>query len=384
MNYARQHHIGHHQNPTTTQTADFAQTIGRVRRLDAKTKERRRNKKRQTEIGTDNGATNGFLKCSFLPKLQEAQTVQACGKPEKTERDFYQSLSKLAGHYGIQPMQSRQYGYPYNIALALDDTEEQLRKKFCDWEELRLIQDSKKTYFVSEERYSTGATLYYIPVVPLYRLSKNPTRKQAVQLLQSVCAYLYHIADVPYYRQESSYLSWMYEMVTEWIVSDDENEDTTTYLSEIRQSEQIGERMEQKIYNKHNLSRFAVRLNSFKIKDGFDQDCYKLASEAFVLYEQFPNANINRNALPNGEASEEDMENSIGMEKYVSFCADAKGILFQTLFDSVNTELQEYGQMEEPTIVKRFDGSDITANTLEFENRVFALIEELIYILNNF
>lgn len=384
MNYARQHHIGHHQNPTTTQTADFAQTIGRVRRLDAKTKERRRNKKRQTEIGTDNGATNGFLKCSFLPKLQEAQTVQACGKPEKTERDFYQSLFKLAGHYGIQPMQSRQYGYPYNIALALDDTEEQLKKKFRDWEELRLLQDSKKTYFVSEERYSTGATLYYIPVVPLYRLSKHPNRKQAVQLLQSVCAYLYHIADVSYYRQENSYLYWMYEMVTEWIVSDDENEDTTMYLSEIRQSEQIGERMEQKIYNKHNLTRFALRLNSFKIKDSFDQDCYKLASEAFALYEQYPNAAINRNALPSGEASEEDMENSIGMEKYVSFCADAKGILFQTLFESVNTELQEYGQIEEPTIVKRFDGSDIIANTLEFENRVFALIEELIYILNNF
>jgi hypothetical protein len=384
MNYATQHHIGHHQNPTATETEYFAQTVGRVRRLDAKTKKRRRNKKRQTEIGTDSGATNGFLKCSFLPKLQEAQTVQACGKPEKTERDFYQSLSKLAWHYGIQTMQSRQYGYPYNIALALDDTEEQLRKKFRDWEELRLIQDSKKTYFVSEERYSTGATLYYIPVVPLYRLSKHPNRKQAVQLLQSVCAYLYHIADVPYYRQENSYLYWMYEMVTEWIVSDDENEDTTTYLSEIRQSEQIGERMEQKIYNKHNLSRFAVRLNSFKLKDSFDQDCYKLASEAFALYEQYPNATINRNALPDGEASEEDMENSIGMEKYVSFCADAKGILFQTLFDSVNTELQEYGQMEEPSIVKRFDGSDITANTLEFENRVFALIEELIYILNNF
>ena len=98
MNYATQYHIGHHQNPTATETEDFAQTVGRVRRLDAKTKERRRNKKRQNEIGTDNGTTNGFLKCSFLPKLQEAQTVQACGKSEKTERDFYQSLSKLAGH----------------------------------------------------------------------------------------------------------------------------------------------------------------------------------------------------------------------------------------------------------------------------------------------
>ena len=381
MNYATQHHIGNYQHTRTETTTAIAPTVGRVRQLATKTKGRKPSAERQAEIRTNSNATNGILKCTFLPKLKTAPSVQTC---QKTERDFYKSLSKLAGHYGIQPMQSRQNGYPNKIALALDETEEQLRKKYCDWEELHLIQDSKKTYFVSEERYSTGATLYYIPVVPLYRLSKNPTRKQAVQLLQSVFAYLYHIADVPYYRQENSCLYWMYEMVTEWIVSDDENEDTTTYLSEIRQSEQIGERMEQKIYNKHNLTRFALRLNSYKIKDSFDQDCYKLASEAFVLYEQFPTATINRNALPNGEASEEDMENSIGMEKYVSFCADAKGILFQTLFDSLNTELQEYGQMEEPTIVKRFDGSDITANTLEFENRVFALIEELIYLLINF
>ena len=157
MNYATQHYIGNYKPTRTKKTKAVAPTIGRVRQLDAKTKGRKRSAERQAEIRTDSHAANGFLRCSFLPKLQETQTVQACKKSKKTERDFYQSLSKLSEHYGIQPIQSRQYGYPYNMALALDDTQEQLRNKVRDWEEIRLIQDSKKTYFTSEERYSTGS-----------------------------------------------------------------------------------------------------------------------------------------------------------------------------------------------------------------------------------
>ena len=60
------------------------------------------------------------------------------------------------------------------------------------------------------------------------------------------------------------------------------------------------------------------------------------------------------------------------------------GWLMDNVVESVNNELQEYGQMEEPIIIKRFDGSDITANTLEFENRLLPMINELTYILNNF
>lgn len=200
------------------------------------------------------------------------------------------------------------------------------------------------------------------------------------QLLQSVYAYLYHIAGVSSYRQEENYLYWMYEMVKDWIESDDVNKDTLICLSEMKQAEQIGELMEKKIYNHHNLSRFKERLNGFKSKDQFDHDCFKLAFETFALYEQFPNETIYRNARLNRETVEDDddddMENVVTMDKYVSFCADAKGLLFQTLFESVNTELQEYGQMEEPVILKHFDGRDITRNSLDFENRVFALIED--------
>jgi hypothetical protein len=76
-------------------------------------------------------------------------------------------------------------------------------KQSLDWEEIRLIQDSKKTFFTSEERYNTGATLYYIPVVRHF-VVERPKAKTTAQLLISVCSYLYHIADIPYYRQEAA------------------------------------------------------------------------------------------------------------------------------------------------------------------------------------
>ncbi|WP_185113231.1 hypothetical protein [Elizabethkingia meningoseptica] len=303
------------------------------------------------------------------------------------ERDFYQSLSQLAEHYEITPSPSIHLGFPYNIVFVIEDLKKQLKIKIKNWEQIRLVQD-RKTYLLSEERYNTGATLYYIPIVPLYRLSKSPNYKQATQLLQSVCSYLCHIAGVPYYRQQESYLCWMYEMVSEWLI-DDETEDTPEYLREIKQSEWIGDYMEQKIYNPQNLILFKERINRFENRDSFETDCLLLACDTLALYEMFPDATIYRNIqrkernTNNDDYDEDYHERTITMEKYVSFCADDKGILFQTLFDSVNAEFQECTEIEEPSTQKRFDGTNVSNDNLDFENYIFPLIERLIDILNS-
>ena len=382
MNYATQNHIGNYRNTRTATTTAIAPPVKRVRQLDAKTKGCKRSTERQTQVSSNSDVANGFLKCSFLPKLKETKTVQACRKSDEMERDFFQSLSKLAEHYNIEPAQTKQFAYPYNMALAMADVEEKLKSKVLDWEEIRLVQDSKKTYFVSEERYNTGATLFYIPVSPLYRLLHDKKRKTNAHLLLSVCAYLYHIADIPYYRQEASYLYWMYEMMNDWVEQDDYTEETEVYLSEIKQAEFIGDFIEQRIYNRINLTVFEQRIEKFNVRNDFDRECLTVAKEAFSLYQTYPNENVFRNAKPNGEAYEEDMDNIIGMEKYISFYADHKGWLNETLIESVNTDIQEYGQMEEPIVLKQFDGRDITANNLCFENRLFQLLHNLSDILH--
>lgn len=383
MTYATTYQIGYDTHTQRAKAKTVAPPVERIYQLDESPKGRRRNTKGQTAVCTDNHVANGFLRTSFLPKLNETETVQACRKSAKTERDFYKSLSRLAGHYCIEPMPTQSYGYPYNIALALWDTQEQLSKKVRDWEEIKLLQDSRKTYLTSEERYNTGSTLFYIPVVPLYRMLRDPKRKHTAQLLLSVCTYLYHVVDIPYYRQENSFLYWQYEMLKEWVVSDEYTDEMSSYLSELEQAEWIGDRMEQKIFHRANLTFFKERLTRFKSTDALDLDCLTLAQEAFELYQQYPNENVFRNARPNGEAEEDDMEYVVTMDKYVSFCADGKGWLNENLEQCVNTDLQEYGQMEEPVILKCFDGSDITGNNLDFENRLFTLMEELAYLLSN-
>ena len=379
MNYATQHHIGNYQHTRTETTTAIAPTVGRVRQLATKTKGRKPSAERQAEIRTNSNATNGILKCTFLPKLKTAKSVQAC---QKTERDFYKSLSQLAEHYNIEATQTKDFGFPYNIVLAMWDMETKVKRTNKNWDSFKLIQDSTKTYFTSEERYNTGTTLYYIPIVPLFKMLKDPKRKKTAPLLLSVCSYLYHIADVPYYRQEDSYLYWLYEMHKDWVEQDDETDETETYKSELRNAEYIGDKVEQKLFNRSNLKVFKQRLNRFKSVDTFDRECWQVACNAFALCTEYPNTTIFSNAtLPEKDPYDNDEDEIIRMEKYISFIADTRGWLYESLSDTINNEFNEYGAMEEPTISKRFDGSEIPTANLDFENRLFGLLNDLSGIL---
>lgn len=382
MNYATQYHIGNNQHTRTETTTAVTPTIGRVRKLATKTKGRKPSAERQAEIRTNSNATNGILKCTFLPKLKTAQSVQAC---QKTEGDFYKSLSKLAEHYSIEPMTTQAYNFPYNIVLGMWDIDTKLKRTHRNWDSLRLLQDSKKTILQSEERYNVGTTLFHIPIVPLFQMLKDPKRKKNAQLLISVCSYLYHIARIPYYRQEDSYLYWLYETHKDWIEYD-ETDETETYKSELRQAEVIGDRIEQKLYNRINLTLFEQRLSRFKSRDTFDRECWQVACNAFAIYTEYPKATIFRNApFSEEDPYNDDCENeAIGMEKYISFVADTKGLLYNSIVENINGEFNECGILEEPSISIPFKGNDTSGKSLDFENRMFDLLDDLYMLLENY
>ena len=117
----------------------------------------------------------------------------------------------------------------------------------------------------------------------------------------------------------------------------------------------------------------------------FDYDCWQMACNAFALYTEYPQASIFRNAPINEDPENEEDENEIiGMEKYISFISDTKGWLYESIADSINNEFNEYGAMQEPTICKRFDGSKIITTNLDFENRIFALLNDICDLLYNY
>ncbi|KRB53729.1 hypothetical protein [Flavobacterium sp. Root186] len=385
MNYAKDNPIGNSETVRAKKTKTGSRTARRVYGLDAETQGRRRGAERQAKVSTCGDATDGFLKVSFLPRIQENKTLQAGQDISKMESDFYSSLDSLAGRYSIMPMATRHFEYPYNMALAVWDLQEKLKKTVGNFSELRAIQDSHRTYLLSEEKYTTGTTLYYIPIEAIYQMLREPKHKQNAHLLLSVCSYLYNIADVPYYRQQGSYLYWLYEMHREWTEEEQDREENERYIREFVKAELIGDCIEKKIFNPINLAVFEERLKAFKSRDDFDKQCLDIGKKAFAIYTDYPNESIFRNAPTRDEEQDEETENeSIGMEKYISFISDTKGWLYESIEESINSEFNEYGAMDEPTILKCFDGSELTENSLDFESRLFKVLDDMCALLYNY
>ncbi|MGJ1501404.1 hypothetical protein [Sphingobacterium multivorum] len=385
MNHATAHHKGNRSRSHRPQTETTSPTASEIRRLDAKDKRCGRTAKGQAQFGSQRNASDAFLKCTFLPKLREDSCAVFSKGQEEMERDFYLSLSLLAEHFSIEPIDSRTYGYPYNIAIAIADMEKRLKSAVPHWEALRLVTDGCKTFLETEERYNVGTTLYYIPLAPLLLMRADSRRKRNAQLLVSACSYLYHIVAIPYYTHSGSYLSYIYEMIGEWIAEDDSNEQREQDMQELYKADWIGVRMEQKLFNIKNLEYFEKRLYNFRAQDDFDNACRKIASKMLALFQEYPEEHIFRNA-PTHEESEQDYDEfgSIPMPWYISFIADTEGWLYEMINESINNELNEYGEMDEPVLYKRFDGNEVTVQNLDFESRLFNLIEDLCALLNDY
>ncbi|ALR29277.1 hypothetical protein ATE47_01455 [Chryseobacterium sp. IHB B 17019] len=358
--------------------------------MDEKTQRCVRNTKGQAEIRTIEPVANGFLRTKILPKLRAESKIHV-DKTAKLQKDFYQSLLTLAKHYqGFTPSEDPLLAYPYNISFSLSETKNFLKCNVRYWNDLKIVQDKTKTFLITEERFSTGATLYYIPIIPLFLMLKDKYYKRTAHILLSVCSYLYHIADIPYYRQEGSYLYWQYEMLREWMETDDEFDFQESYLKEFTLAGSIGDWIEKKLYNLKNLDFFENRLQKFNANNSFQKECIDLALSAFRLHTQYPNEKYSRNAhIDHSRLDDEEMDdyeenNVVEMNMYVSFYAHSRGRLSENLYDTLNMNFGEMGKIEEPTVFKVFDGSSLTNRNLDFEEQLFDIIDNLIYLLNKY
>ncbi len=386
MNNAKTYSVGNDPVLKGRKRKQPLSSFGGVRKLDAETKRCAGNQEGQKEVSSHNHVADGFLRTSFLPKYRESEMTRISSKSAKLERDFFKSLSKLTEHYSIEISKKDQLGFPYSIFLTLADVKKQLKNTIRNYSDVRIIKDKGKTFLVSEERYSTGATLFYIPVFPLFKLLHDRGRRKTGILMQSVFSYLYHVAEIPYYRHQASYLFWEYEMLKDWALDDEIEEGKEDFrIDEMKMAEWVGDNIEKKIYHQNNLNFFEHRITHFKPKDQLDKDCLLIAEKILSLYKTYPTTTIFCNASSLIDTDSDDVtEEIISMDRYISFYADNEGWLSSTLFEMVNNEFQVFSDTQEPVIEKRFDGSDIKGKDLLFESSLFDLLHEIIDLLNEY
>ncbi|MGF7079068.1 hypothetical protein [Mucilaginibacter sp. UYCu711] len=354
-----------------------------------------RSQPEQTPFSPCGFTANGFLNHCFLPLYEPAAELPVI---KDLETGVFNSLSILEKQYDIKVMDVSDKPYPYNILLAYWNAEQQVCKGKSQTELYIICDDNDNVKMATKEYVSTGHTLYYIPILPLYRLLKSGTDKRSAELLLSVCAYLYHITGIPYYRDEDSFLFYHYEILEDWIENDVDQMDERDVNSErsaLRSANHYGDIMQRKLFNKYHLDHFAERVQQFHAHSPFAEESLKLAKSTLDLWASFPNGNLFRHVndgFPEkdereeeeDEYNEEEENSPILLSEIVHFIAENEGSLYDSLAEMVNSEFNEKSSTQEPVLVKVYDGQLAgNTDTLDFERRLFGLIDNLCILLDD-
>lgn len=336
---------------------------------------------KQTGLRTAGNATDGFLKHSFTPLYEQGQNLpNRCD----AESGFFKSLSILSAQYGIPVPEVSGKQYPYNILLAHRKMQDELKRMGQEITLFIVQQEQGSICLATDNRYSTGTTLYYIPIMPLYRLLQDKKQKRTAELLLSVFAYLYHVAGIPYYRDDYSALSYYYECMEDWLSEDwgaEEESEQYEVISQYNCACYYGDVMLRKIFNPYHLNHFRERIATYKATTPFEYGCLRLARTALSMMERYPNCKIFRNT-ENEQLQQDEDDMIIRAEQYISFVADTEGLLYQNIAQMINSEFGECGEMEQPTLHQTYDDQTSTAmGSLDFEYEIFPLILNLCTLL---
>ena len=311
-----------------------------------------------------------------MPLCQKETKLPA---KETAETAYYKSVNDLCKIHSLQPLDTAHLPYPYNILLSHWDINNKLNRLPYDTELFITRSQSDSTIALATKQvYEVGNTLYYIPVIPLFRFLRHKENKASGTLLLAVMSYLYREAGIPYYRDEDNFINGEYEMNREYFLEcmnenpDDYEED----ISDIIRNDICGDIMQRKIHNRYHLDNFAKTIERFKPQNAFDEECLLVAKDALALYLEFPKSSVFQHI-----DEPEDWDEVAVPETYVAFIGDAKGWVYETIERQINDYLGNFAEMLLPTIVQVFDGTTIEHKTLEFEYRLFELITDLCNLL---
>ncbi|MDP9079929.1 MAG: hypothetical protein M3O71_21085 [Bacteroidota bacterium] len=326
---------------------------------------------------------NGFLRHTFQPVwLYE-------GEQAIMEREYFHSLSNLCSYYGIAQPCTEQIAFPQNIYQSWLKVAGQLEQRDKDLTCMIVTENKKQAVLAVAKTFGMGNDLYYIPVRAFWRWVNSPQHQAISELITAIFAYLHQIALIPFYQENGSFMDNQYETLYQWLMEagedDDEegkgnrqNQEDTLY--ELRQA---GAHIMPIIQDPVWMTKFENVILNYIPPDDAGQEFSDLANEFLKLYKDHPMATVFDNTYP--ELLYADEEERITPEQYTGFYWSAKDCFTDELDDMINCSFQEIPVMDEPVIIQLFDTiPENNAYTFDFETRLFALMESLRDLLNEY
>lgn len=151
----------------------------------------------------------------------------------------------------------------------------------------------------------------------------------------------------------------------------------------------MGERSKwllEKLNKKIHLQKFEKRINCFHPCSETEQELLALAGQAYALYCDFPNFSV-MDRIEMGLFDQDENYGScrVYAENYLSFIWSFNDCLYDQLMETVNSDLQEYNEIDEPATIQFFDTLQLSeAHDHSFETRFFDLLNGITDNLTDF
>jgi len=303
-------------------------------------------------------------------------------KKEKVEPVYLKAVKNLTAYYKVDIIDVHNYPYPYNILLSNWDISRQIKMK-GRYREIRIEETENLTIQLSvTESINTGNTLFFIPLVPLFKSLQNGSNPCA-SLLLSVCVYLFRKAGVCHYKEDESYICYLYEIMDNWIEDDREGMDKEDYKEQraiLDEVFSIGDKMKVLLNDEKELEKLQDRIQKFEPESQFDRDCLKLAKETLALWMEYPTAHIYQHLNEDIDEDEDDYYSNgkIKVTDYISFIGEMSSCVYDTMMTMLNDDFNERsGTQDFETTIVFNKPQRKYKDVLAYEDRVIGIIEDL-------
>lgn len=326
---------------------------------------------------------NGFLDAKFYPVVERGRDGFRNWK--QIDSDFQKSLDNFCALYKLELPKESGKLFPMNIARAFSQVSEQF-SAIGNNLDLAIMQEKDYTVSLSTiKTLDTRHTLYYLPIMPFYNLSLDKQRTETFGLLRDLLSLFYH-AGVSHFSED--YLGSIYEMIGDWYYQDEGEFDKEEFNGAVAHLEEVkgfGMLTLAMLKEQTNLKEFEIRMAGFKPNSPSEDFLLEICKKSLSLFLAYPNRKIiDRLNASLSELYDPD-EYPISISQYISFCWDYQDCVFDTLWETVNADLQERCQIDEPFAIQDFsEPRETEYHDLGFEQGFFELLNQLTDLLGDF
>jgi hypothetical protein len=188
--------------------------------------------------------TPAFLRDRFLPLAGDHSVLY---RSRDVQSEFFRSVDHLARLYGLAVPEVTDLPYPLNIHAAFVLLKQQLERAQPALS-LAILQTSDGvTTLATAKEVDLQGCLYYIPLLPIFRLLRRKKARQITPILLGIAAYIRQKMGMPCYSDWGSYMANVHGILEQW-VDDTEGErdekESAEYYREFRRAERVGYSMQ--------------------------------------------------------------------------------------------------------------------------------------------